>query len=1170
MAVPLLLGGVWLGAGVEAAQAQVTGQGPGGLNTAVNGVVGGSCGSGLCQVSGGTVGGNNLFHRFSSFDTRGAVTGVQIQNGGLPHVVVGVTAPQGSFIDKPVSLSTPGSLYWLSPGGIAVEGAGGFVNTTELTLSTATSQRIGEGRFDVFGTTPQQAALLRGRPGTAAADLVLDPAVRAVMGLAPDPEIRLNGVQLTVDRALLVDNPAGVVSVAGSRLDASSRNGVGGSVTLTGQQVFVDGASSLVATGAAGGGLIQVGGSWQNSNKDVRQAIKAWVGSGALLDASATLRGDGGEIVVWSDIRQPKSATLVSGTLHAKGGASGGDGGQIETSGYGLDVAGIQINTSARAGAAGLWLLDPADITITTVSGTSPTDLIAPNTTTNNATATINVADLVSALQTSDVTVSTAGSGSAVNGGRITVASPIASSTSKSLSLLSNAGIDLAASISLAGGNLTLDAGTASSNAIGLIGSAPIALGAGNLTIRQTGVTSSAPPFGSAGTATKNHYLGSITTSGTTNVELLSGASLVLAGPIAPATGSSGGSLVKDGDGSLLLLGTNAYSAGTVVNAGRLVVSSSASSLPSGSIGSGTLVLKNGATLSAYQPQGAPITLDRPITLDSGTITVDVPFSTYTNLVLSGSISGAGRIKVASDTSGRDLTLSGANTFSGGVQVLAGPNQNGRVRVASATALGTGSFSVIPESGSSGPGYGAAQLELAGNAPSSLAIANHIVIDVNTQLGINIATGKELTLSGVISGSFATSGLQMVGHNVSNYQSGTLVLTGLNTYQGKTSVSGGTVKINADAALGAAPSTVLANAIVMSRGGKLLATNDLTMNANRGIILSAQNVTASGIGGALGAENGKTMIYNGVIAEDTSSLPLVVEGAGLVKLGGANTYTGATQIKSGTLVIEKLQAAGPSSDQTKSSGFNIGNGAVLEFSVPSDSLNLLVSSPSSMQFAGSGTLRKTGGGAVEWKQGSAIFALNADALIDVQGGTLIGGSYGNENWSGNLGSLHVASGATFDGVEAAIKVRGLTGLGAVRTGFTTSSSYDPSMTIGVNTISSDSYLFGGTISNGINGPGRLVKVGAGTQVLTGSNSYSGTTTISGGVLQIGNGGGSTGTIGTASVLNNGTLRFHRDNDYTVSSVISGTGALEKAGTGTLALSSINSYVGDTRIHQGTL
>ena len=104
--------------------------------------------------------------------------------------------------------------------------------------------------------------------------------------------------------------------------------------------------------------MIQVGGSWQNNNPSVRQATRSVVETGSVLDVSAGREGDGGEIVVWSDINNPRSLTIVSGELKARGGADYGNGGRIETSGYTLDVYGIRVDASAENGINGLWLLD--------------------------------------------------------------------------------------------------------------------------------------------------------------------------------------------------------------------------------------------------------------------------------------------------------------------------------------------------------------------------------------------------------------------------------------------------------------------------------------------------------------------------------------------------------------------------------------------------------------------------------------------------------------------------------------------------------------------------------------------------------------------------------------------------------------------------------------------
>jgi autotransporter-associated beta strand protein len=109
----------------------------------------------------------------------------------------------------------------------------------------------------------------------------------------------------------------------------------------------------------------------------------------------------------------------------------------------------------------------------------------------------------------------------------------------------------------------------------------------------------------------------------------------------------------------------------------------------------------------------------------------------------------------------------------------------------------------------------------------------------------------------------------------------------------------------------------------------------------------------------------------------------------------------------------------------------------------------------------------------------------------------------------------------------------------------------------------------GTFSGNIAGSGGLTVTGdGGTRTFTGNNSY-GWTTISAGVLKIGN-AGTTGTLGLGPVTNNATLTFSRADSVAVTNRISGTGALVQSGAGTVSLFGTNTYTGGTTLAGGVL
>ena len=129
------------------------------------------------------------------------------------------------------------------------------------------------------------------------------------------------------------------------------------------------------------------------------------------------------------------------------------------------------------------------------------------------------------------------------------------------------------------------------------------------------------------------------------------------------------------------------------------------------------------------------------------------------------------------------------------------------------------------------------------------------------------------------------------------------------------------------------------------------------------------------------------------------------------------------------------------------------------------------------------------------------------------------------------------------------------------------------MVLGVTTNtweqdSTNAFTISGIISGATYG---FTKTGTGTLMLTGANSYTGTTTVSAGTLQLGN-GTITGNIIPAAnfITDNSILIYNTPSTITHSGVISGTGTFNKSGTGTLTLSGTDTYTGATTVSAGTL
>ncbi|EBF0856200.1 fibronectin-binding autotransporter adhesin ShdA [Salmonella enterica] len=103
----------------------------------------------------------------------------------------------------------------------------------------------------------------------------------------------------------------------------------------------------------------------------------------------------------------------------------------------------------------------------------------------------------------------------------------------------------------------------------------------------------------------------------------------------------------------------------------------------------------------------------------------------------------------------------------------------------------------------------------------------------------------------------------------------------------------------------------------------------------------------------------------------------------------------------------------------------------------------------------------------------------------------------------------------------------------------------------------------GTLDNNVTGGGQIIKSGSGDLIVTGDNTYSGGTTITGGMLTADH----ADSLGTGAIANNGVLQV---GEGELENTLSGSGSLVKTGMGKLTLSGDNTYSGGTTIADGVL
>ena len=223
-------------------------------------------------------------------------------------------------------------------------------------------------------------------------------------------------------------------------------------------------------------------------------------------------------------------------------------------------------------------------------------------------------------------------------------------------------------------------------------------------------------------------------------------------------------------------------------------------------------------------------------------------------------------------------------------------------------------------------------------------------------------------------------------------------------------------------------------------------------------------------------------------------------------------------------------------------------------------------------------------GAANWSAAGVPPSSRANQIAYFSGQTLAGGAINSNRDSATEfqlntlklgGTASAATTATITGGKLTLINNGQIDSGIILdatagSGFT----YDLAtpVTFGADTTFGGSGTAALRVSGAIDGSGDLIKTSTGTLVLAGTNSYSGSTIVSSGTLQIGN-DGATGSLGTGDIVVNTTLRFDRSGTLGVPNNIRGSGGLTidcPINAGTIVLSGSNSFEGAVNVNGGML
>ena len=271
--------------------------------------------------------------------------------------------------------------------------------------------------------------------------------------------------------------------------------------------------------------------------------------------------------------------------------------------------------------------------------------------------------------------------------------------------------------------------------------------------------------------------------------------------------------LTKDGTGTLTLTGANTYSRGTTLDAGKLRVNNNEA------IGTGTLTLNGGIFSNAT---GTDVTINEAIVVNGTAALITETSTTGQNLTLAGNITGAGTINLGGtgDGQGSRFVEFEAGVLNGFTGTLSFNNVTGGNRVLLRGQNAPDAKLVL--SGSTSGQYMGFQNGIANSTFGELSGTGGRIIAWNRTLTIDQDT--DTTFAGTLANVNASNRL-----GFTKAGSGTLTLTGNNSYTDATTVNAGTLSLASGSSHSGSGAYIVNGGILEIATGVDLSTHAMTI-----------------------------------------------------------------------------------------------------------------------------------------------------------------------------------------------------------------------------------------------------------------------------------------------------------------------------------------------------